>query len=47
MDQTWGELFEGNPGLEQEVSEWIERLPKFEGTRRTPKSRPKRAIKSS
>jgi hypothetical protein len=31
MDRTWGELFEGNPSREQEVSQWIERLPKFEG----------------
>jgi hypothetical protein len=46
MDRTWGELFEGNPSREQEVSQWIERLPKFEGTRRTSKSRSNKAIKS-
>ncbi len=46
MDQTWGELFEENPGREQEVNQWIEKLPKFEGTRRTPKSRSKKGIKS-
>jgi hypothetical protein len=47
MDQTWSELFEGNPRYEQQVSEWVETLPKFEGTRRTPKSRTNRTIKSS
>ena len=46
MDQTWGELFEENPGNVQEVSQWIEKLPEFEGTRRTPKSRSKKVIKS-
>jgi len=46
MDQTWGELFEENPGKEQELSQWIEKLPKFEGTRRTPKSRSNKAVKS-
>lgn len=46
MDQTWSELFEGNPGYEQEVSQWIERLPKFEGARRTSKSAANKTIKS-
>jgi hypothetical protein len=46
MDQTWGKLFEKNPGYEQEVSQWIERLPKLEGTRRTSKSRTNKTIKS-
>ena len=46
MDQTWSELFEGNPGYEQDVSQWIERLPKAEGTRGTSKSRTNKTIKS-
>lgn len=46
MDQTWGELFEEHSGYGQQVSPWIERLPKFEGTGRTPKSRSKKTIKS-
>ena len=46
MDQTWSELFEENPGYEQEVSQWIERLPKFEGARRTSKSGANKTIKS-
>jgi hypothetical protein len=47
MDQTWTELFEGNQGYEREVSQWIERLPKFEGTGRRSKSQSNKAIKSS
>jgi hypothetical protein len=47
MDQTWGELFEENWGYEQEVSPWIETVPKFEGTGRTSKSRSNKAIKPS
>jgi len=47
MDQTWSELFEGNPGYEQEGSQWIEKLPDFEGTRRTSKSRTNKTIRSS
>ena len=47
MDQTWSELFEGSPGYEQEVSQWVEKLPDFEGTRRTSKSRTNKTIKSS
>ena len=47
MDQTWSELFEGNPGYEQEVSQWIEKLPQPEGTRRTSKWRSNKAIKPS
>jgi len=39
MDQTWRELFEENLGREEEFSQWIERFPKFEGTKRAPKSR--------
>jgi len=46
MDQTWGELFEENPVREQEGNPWIQKFPKFEGTRRTPKSRPNKVIKS-
>jgi hypothetical protein len=46
MDQTWSELFEENPGYEQEVGQWIERLPKFEGTRRTSKLPSNKTIKS-
>jgi len=46
MDQTWGELFEENQGKEQEASQWIEKLPKFEGTKRTSKSRSNKAVKS-
>jgi hypothetical protein len=46
MDQTWGELFEEHTGYEPEVSPWIEKLPKFEGTGRAPKSRSRKTIKS-
>jgi hypothetical protein len=46
MDQTWGELFEENLGKEQDISPRVEKLPKFEGTRRTPKVRSKKVIKS-
>jgi hypothetical protein len=46
MDQTWSELFKENSGREQGVSQWIEKLPKFEGTRRSSKARSKKAIKS-
>jgi hypothetical protein len=46
MDQTWGELFEEDPGKEEEVSQWIKKLPKFEGTRRTSKSRSNKVFKS-
>jgi len=46
MDQTWSELFEENPAREQEGSQWIEKLAKFEGTRRISKSRPNKVIKS-
>jgi hypothetical protein len=46
MDQTWSELFEGNPGYEQDVCQWIERLPKVEGTRGASKSRTNKMIKS-
>ncbi|MFB3887255.1 MAG: hypothetical protein ACE144_18680 [Thermodesulfobacteriota bacterium] len=46
MDQTWGELFERNPEEEQGIYHWIETLPKFEGTRRTSKSRSNKVIKS-
>jgi hypothetical protein len=42
MEQTWGELFEQNPGEEQDGED----LPKFEGTRRISKSRPKKANQS-
>ncbi len=46
MDQTWSELFEQDRGYEREVSQWIEKLPKFQGTRRTSKSRRNKTIKS-
>jgi len=45
MDQTWGELFEENPEKEQDISPWVEKLPKFERTRRTSKSRSKKAVR--
>ena len=45
MDQTWGELFEEDLGREQEGSRWNDKFPKFEGTKRTSKSRSKKAIK--
>lgn len=45
MDRTWGELFEENPGNEPEVSQWIDRLPKFEGTRKTSTSRTGKTVK--
>ncbi len=47
MDQTWSELFERNFDSEREVGQWIERLPKFEGTGRSPKSRTNKTIKLS
>jgi hypothetical protein len=46
MDHTWSELFEEHQGYEQEVSQWIERLPKFEEARRTSKSGANKTIKS-
>jgi hypothetical protein len=45
MDRTWSELFEQNPGYQREVSQWIEKLPKFQGTRRTSKLRSNKTIK--
>jgi hypothetical protein len=45
MDQTWGELLEENSRKEPNISPWVEKLPKFEGTRRTPKSRSKKVIR--
>jgi hypothetical protein len=45
MDRTWSELFEQNHGYEREVSQWIEKLPKFQGTRRTSKLRSNKTIK--
>ena len=47
MDQTWSELFEQNRGYEREVSQWIEKLPKYQGTRGTSKPRKNNTIKSS
>ena len=47
MDETWSELFEQNRGYEREVNQWIEKLPKVEGTGRTSKSRTNKTIKSS
>jgi hypothetical protein len=46
MDRTWGELFEEDPRKEPEVGQWVEKIPKFEGTkRRTLKSRANKTIK--
>ncbi len=41
MDRAWNELFERNPRKEEEMERWVEKLPKFEGTRRTLQSRSK------
>jgi hypothetical protein len=46
IDQTWDELFEKDPVRKREGSQWIEKLPKFEGTRRTSRSRLNKSIKS-
>jgi len=47
MDHMWGSLFEGSPVIkEQEPWQWVEKLPKFEGTgRRTLKSRSNKTIR--
>jgi hypothetical protein len=47
MDQVWGNLFEESPiTKEQEIWQWVEKLPKFEGRgRRNLKSRPNKAIR--
>ena len=44
MEQTLGEIFEGT--FEQESGSWSEDLPKFEGIKRTSKSRLRKAAKS-
>jgi hypothetical protein len=31
MEQTWNDLFEKRPADREEVWQWVERLPKFEG----------------
>jgi hypothetical protein len=46
MDRTWNDLFfEEKPG-DEEIWQWIDKLPKFEGLgRRTPRSRPGSTIR--
>ena len=46
MDRKWNDLFEGSPGKKgEEASQWVEKLPKFEGTgRRSIKSRSNKPI---
>jgi len=48
MDLAWENLFEKYPeGKEEEIFQWVEKLPKSEGTRRTSsRSRSKKHIKS-
>jgi hypothetical protein len=48
MDRKWNDLFKGSPGKkEEEASQWVEKLPKFEGPgRRSSKSRSSKTIKS-
>jgi len=48
MDLAWENLFEKHPeGKEEEIFQWVEKLPKSEGTRRTSsRSRSKKHIKS-
>ena len=46
LDRGWSEIFEENPSREEEIGRWIERLPKFGGTRRPLKLRSKIMIKS-
>jgi hypothetical protein len=47
MDREWNNLFEKNPGKnEEETWQWVEELPKFEGAgRRSSKSRSNKTIK--
>ena len=47
MDRAWNTLFEESPiSKEQEIWQWIEKFPKFEGTgRRSFKSQPNKTIR--
>ena len=47
MDRLWGSFFEESPiTKEREIWQWVEKLPKFEGTgRRSLKSRSNNTIK--
>jgi hypothetical protein len=47
MDHVWCSLFEESPIAKwQEIWEWVEKLPKFEGTgRRSLKSRSNKTIR--
>jgi len=47
MDRVWDSLFEDSPiAGEREIWQWVEKLPKFEGTRkRSLKSRSNKTIK--
>jgi hypothetical protein len=46
MDRVWNEFFEEIPKNEEKVWQWVEKLPKFEGTRRsTSRSRTNKMIK--
>ena len=47
MDRLWNSLLEQSLGMkEQELWQWCERLPKFEGVGRTsPKSKLNRTVK--
>jgi hypothetical protein len=48
MDRVWNSLLEESPITEErEIWQWIEKLPKFEGTgRRSLKTRSSKTIKS-
>jgi hypothetical protein len=48
MDRKWNDLFERSPGKkEEEASQWVEKLPKFEGAgRRSSRLRSSKTIKS-
>jgi hypothetical protein len=47
MDEVWDNLLEKNVPKREELSDWAEELPKFEGTRRRNlKSRSNRTIRS-
>jgi hypothetical protein len=48
MDRVWERLFEESPvAKEREIWQWVEKLPKFEGTgRRSLESRSTKSIKS-
>ena len=48
MDRVWESLFEESPiAKEREIWQWVENLPKFEGTgRRSLRSRSNKTIES-